>query len=116
VSEAKQNVIDAIESCREALTALESADDPAVGDCKKTIGETSELLEGLKEKVFLKTKKALSPAYLVLEACKNVADLADELDPDDEDSVGELGDAVNQLKDSATKLQGASKQHSVIVT
>ena len=116
VPEAKQNVFDAIESCREALTALDSADGSAGGDHKKAIEETTGLLEGLKEKVFLKTKKALTPAYLVLEACKNVADLADELDPDDEDSVGELGDAVSQLKESATKLQGASKQHSVIVT
>ena len=116
VPEAKQNVLDAIESCREALTALDSADDSAVGKYKKALEETIELLEGLKEKVFLKTKKALTPAYLVLEACKNVADLADDLDSDDEDSVGELGDAVNQLKESVSKLQGASKQHSVIVT
>lgn len=116
VPEGKQNVLDAIDCCTEALATLDAADDSAVGDQKAAIKDVAELLGSLKEKVFLKTKKALTPAYLALEACKNVGELAEELDADDEDSLQELSDAISQLKESATKLQGASKQHSVIVT
>ena len=114
--EAKQNVLDCIESCRKAFSVTESADNPDLCNHRKTIEEIIELLEGLKEKVFLKTKKALTPAYLVLESSQNVAELAEELDADDDDSVQEFGDAVGQLKANADKLKGASKQHSVIVT
>ena len=114
--EAKQNVLDGIASCREAISATESADNPALAVHRKTIEEIIELLDGLKEKVFLKTKKALTPAYLVLESSQNVTELAEELEADDEDSVQEFGDAVGQLKANVDKLKGASKQHSVIVT
>ena len=114
--EAKQNVIDGIASCREAFSATESVDNPDVCDHRKGIEEVIQLLESLKEKVFLKTKKALTPAYLVLESSQNVTELAEELDADDDDSVQEFGDAVSQLKANADKLKGASKQHSVIVT
>jgi len=115
-SEAKQHVLDGIERCRAALSTLESADGEAVGGLKKSIEEVVELLESLKEKVFLKTKKALTPAYLVLESSQNVVDLAEDMDAGDEDSVEEVREAADQLKENAAKLKGASKQHSVIVT
>jgi hypothetical protein len=114
--EAKQNVLDGIERCREALFSLESADNSDLGGCKKGIEEAVELLESLKEKVFLKTKKALTPAYLVLESSQNVAEFSDDVSGGDDDAADELKDAVSQLKDNVAKLQGASKQHSVIVT
>lgn len=114
--EAKQNVLDCIDRCREAFSATESTDNPDLCDHRKTIEEVIELLESLKEKVFLKTKKALTPAYLALESSQNVAELAEDLDDADADSVQEFGDAVSQLKANADKLKGASKQHSVIVT
>jgi hypothetical protein len=114
--EAKQNVLDAIDRCREALTAIESADSSNLSDHGKKIEEIVGTLEGLKEKVFLKTKKALTPAYLVLESSQNIADLVEDMDADDDDDVGEFGEAISQLKDNVAKLQGASKQHSVIVT
>ncbi len=114
--EAKQNVLDGIERCRETLSSLESADNSDLGDCKKGIEEVVELLESLKEKVFLKTKKALTPAYLVLESSQSVADFVEDVCGGDDDAVDELKDAVGQLKDNVTKLQSASKQHSVIVT
>ena len=115
-SEAKQHVLDSIERCREALSVLDSVDNSELDDYKKSIGEVADLLESLKEKVFLKTKKALTPAYLVSESSQSVADLAEELSGGDEDIIGEIGDAVSQLKDNTAKLQSASKQHSVIVT
>jgi len=114
--EAKQNVIDGIDRCREALAAIDSTENTDLSGHVKKMEEIVELLEGLKEKVFLKTKKALTPAYLVLESSQNVADLADEMDTGDDDDVSEFGEAVNHLKDNVAKLQGASKQHSVIVT
>jgi hypothetical protein len=114
--EAKQHVLDSIGLCREALSALDSADNPSLVDRKKSIEEVAELLESLKEKVFLKTKKALTPAYLVMESSQSIADLAEELAADDEDSIEELGEAVSLLNENAAKLKGASKQHSVIVT
>ena len=114
--EAKQNVLDSIERCREALSALESADGSDLDKFKTSIKETTELLESLKEKVFLKTKKALTPAYLVLESSQSVADFAEEVSGGDDGAADELGEALGQLKDNVAKLQGASKQHSVIVT
>jgi hypothetical protein len=114
--EAKQNVIDGIERCRETLAAIDSTENADLSGHAKKIEEIVELLDGLKEKVFLKTKKALTPAYLVLESSRNVADLAEEMDAEDDDDVMEFGEAVDQLKDNVAKLQGASKQHSVIVT
>jgi len=114
--EAKQNVLDSTDRCREALSAIDSTDNTDLSEYRKTIEEIAELLEGLKEKVFLKTKKAATPAYLVLEESRNVAEMAEELDDADEDTLNEFGDAVNQLKEIAAKLQGTSKQHSVIET
>jgi len=114
--EAKQNVLDGIERCREALSSLESVDNSDLGDCKKAIEEVIEHLESLKEKVFLKTKKALTPAYLVFESSQNVADFVEDVCGGDDGAVDELNDAVSQLKDNVAKLQSASKQHSVIVT
>jgi hypothetical protein len=114
--EAKQHVLDSIERCRDALSAFDSKDISSLDDHKKSIGEILDLLESLKEKVFLKTKKALTPAYLVSESCQSVADLAEELTDGDDDEIEEIGDAVAQLKENAAKLQSASKQHSVIVT
>ncbi len=114
--EAKQYVLDGIERCREALVAIDSVDNPDLCDYRKAIEDVVKLVEGLKEKVFLKTKKANTPAYLLLEAGRNIAELAEELNDADEDTVSEFADAVHQLKESATKLQGASKQHSIIVT
>ena len=114
--EAKQNVLDAIDRCREALSAIDSTENSNLSDYGKKIEEIVEVLEGLKEKVFLKTKKALTPAYLVLESSQNIVDLAEETDAEDDDDVREFGEAISQVKDNVTKLQGASKQHSVIVT
>lgn len=114
--EAKQYVLDSIEKCREALSALDSAGDSSLDGHKKAIEEVAELLEGLKEKVFLKTKKAMQPAFLVLEASRAVADHAEEIADADEDTLAEFAEAVGQLKSSATGLEGASKSHSVIVT
>ncbi len=114
--EAKQYVLDSIEKCREALSALDSVDDSNLDGHKKAIEEVAELLEGLKEKVFLKTKKAMQPAFLVLEASQAIADQAEELSDADDDGIREFGEAVNQLTENAAKLQGASKKHSLIVT
>ena len=114
--ESKQNVLDSIERCREALSSLESADNPDLDDSKKSIEDAVGSLESLKEKVFLKTKKAMTPAYLVLESSQTVADFAEEVSGGDDGAVDELGEAVSQLKDNVAKLQSASKQHSVIVT
>jgi len=115
-AEAKQYLLDGIENCRKALSELDSTDKPGLADRKKTIEETVQLLEGLKEKVFFKTKKALSPAYQVLEASQNVADRAEELSDADEDALKEFAEAVGQLKDRASALEAASKTQSVIVT
>ncbi len=109
-------MLDSIERCREALTTLEAADNSALGGHKKKIEEVAQTLEGLKEKVFLKTKKANTPAYLVGESSQAVADLAEEASGGDEDAVRELGEAVGQLKEKVAALEAASKQHSVIVT
>ncbi len=114
--EAKQYVLDSIERCREALSALDSIDNPEIADQKKKIGEVVEKLEGLKEKVFLKTKKAMNPAYLVFEASQAVADQAAELADGDEDALQEFKEAVAQLMHNLEGLEGSSKQHSVIVT
>lgn len=112
--EAKQHVLDSIERCRESLSTIGSMD--GTEGYKKSIEEAVEVLESLKEKVFLKTGKALTPAYLVLESSQSVAELAEEIAGGDDSLLDELGETVAQLKENVTKLQGASKQHSVIVT
>ena len=114
--EAEQYVLDCIEQCREALSALDTTGNSSLGDQKKDIEDVIELLEALKEKVFLKTKKAMTPAYLALEASQAVVDHIEEMADTDEDAIKEFGEAVNQLKDKTTTLQGASKSHSVIIT
>jgi len=114
--EAKQHVLDAIDSCREALGVIDSSENSNLSDQGKRIQEIVDALEGLKEKVFLKTKKALTPAYLVLESSQNLVEMAEDMDTEDDDDVREFGEAVGHVKENVTKLQGASKQHSVIVT
>ncbi|MBI5115731.1 hypothetical protein HZA56_04610 [Candidatus Poribacteria bacterium] len=112
--EAKQYLLDSIEQCRESLSLVVSASDLEAQ--KKTIENVVQLLEGLKEKVFFKTKKAMSPAFLMLEASKTMADQADAASGGDEDALKEFRDAVDKLKESATALESASKTQSVIVT
>jgi hypothetical protein len=114
--EAKKHVLEGLDHCRGALSALESLDNEDLDTPRQRIQETAELLDALKEKVFLKTKKALTPAYLVMESSQTVADLAEDVSGGDDDAVEELAEAVRQLQENATKLQSASKQHSVIVT
>jgi methyl-accepting chemotaxis protein len=113
--EAKKHVLDSIQLCRQALSALDSTDNSGIDKHRKSIGEVAELLESLKEKVFLKAKKALTPAFLVFEASQAVSDQAENLS-DADDDMREFGEAVNQLTEDAAKLQGASKKHSLIVT
>jgi beta-phosphoglucomutase-like phosphatase (HAD superfamily) len=112
--EAKQYLLDSIEQCREALSLIASASD--LDAQKKTIENVVQLLEGLKEKVFFKTKKAMSPAFLLLEASKAMADQADAATGSDEDALEEFREAVDKLKESASALESASKTQSVIVT
>ncbi len=114
--EAKKHVLDSIQLCRQALSALDSMDNSGIDKHRKSIGEVAELLESLKEKVFLKAKKALTPAFLVFEASQAVSDQAENLSDADDDGMREFGEAVNQLTEDAAKLQGASKKHSLIVT
>jgi hypothetical protein len=114
--EPKQHVLDSIERCREALSTVGSVEDAAIDGHKKSIEEAIEVLESLKEKVFLKTNKALTPAYLVRESSQSIADLAEELAGGDDSIRDEFGEAAEHLKENIAKLQGAAKQHSVIVT
>jgi hypothetical protein len=115
-SEAKQYLLDGIENCRKTLSALASAGNSSLDAQKKSIEESVELLEGLQEKVFLKTKKAVAPTYQVFETSGSVAERAEELGGGDEDAIREFKDAVGQLKDTVASLQAASKTQSVIVT
>ena len=114
--EAKQYLLDSIERCREALSALDSAGNSALQAHKKTLEGVIELLDTLKEKVFFKTKKAVTPAFHVSESSQTVADLADGIADADENSVREFGDAIGHLKDNVTTLETLSKTQSVIVT
>ncbi len=114
--EAKQYLLDSIERCRGALSALDSAGNSSLQTHKKTLEEVLKLLDGLQEKVFFKTKKAVSPAFHVSESSQTVADLADGIADADEQGIREFGDAVGQLRDNAAALESASKTQSVIVT
>ena len=114
--EAKQYLLDSIEHCREALSAIGSASNSGLDVQRKTLEEVLKLLEGLTEKVFFKTKKAMTPAFMVLEASQVVSDQAEEIDGADEDVLKEFDDAVNQLKDNAVNLEASSKKQSIIVT
>jgi hypothetical protein len=115
-SEAKQYLLDSIENCRKAISAVEAAGGSGLEAHKKAIEEAIQLLESLQEKVFLKTKKAVGPTFQVKETSEAVADKADELGGGDEDAVQEFKDAVGQIKDHVATLQAQSKTQSVIVT
>ena len=114
--EAKQYLLNSIENCRKTLSALESLGNAELDAQKKAIEEVVQTLEGLQEKVFFKTKKAVAPAFQVDETSQAVAEQADELHGADDDTVTEFKDAVGQLKDNTATLQAASKTQSVIVT
>ncbi|MBI4831435.1 MAG: hypothetical protein HY801_07750 [Candidatus Lindowbacteria bacterium] len=114
--EAKQYLLDSIEQCRAALDSVASAGISDFDAQKKTIEDVIKLLDSLKEKVFFKTKKAMSPSFLVLEASKAVADQADVATGGDEDAVKELREAVEKVKETVASLEAASKTQSVIVT
>jgi hypothetical protein len=114
--EAKQYLLDSIENCRKSIAAVEAADNSNLDAQKKTIEEAVQLLEGLQEKVFLKTKKAVGPTFQVKETSEAVADKADELDGADDDTMQEFKESVGQLKDHIATLQAQSKTQSVIVT
>ncbi len=109
--EAKQYVLESIENCRKSIAAISSGDLDAQ---KKVLEEVAQVLEGLQEKVFLKTKKAVAPTFQVKESSEAVAERAEDLS--DDDAVRELKDMVGQLKDNVATLQAASKTQSVIVT
>jgi hypothetical protein len=113
--EAKQYLLESIENCRKTLSALDSANADFAAQ-KKAVEEVVQLLEGLLEKVFLKTKKAVAPTFQVNETSQALLEKAEELSGGDDDVIREFKDAVGQLKDHVTTLQAASKQQSVIVT
>jgi hypothetical protein len=114
--EAKQYLLESIENCRKTLSALDSAANADLAPQKKAVEEVVQLLEGLLEKVFLKTKKAVAPTFQVNETSQALLEKAEELSGGDDDVIREFKDAVGQLKDHVTTLQAASKQQSVIVT
>jgi len=114
--EAKQYLLDAIEHCRKAISALTAAGDSKGDALKKSLEETVQLLEGLQEKVFFKTKKAVAPTFQVCESSQAVAERAEDMEDADDEAITELKDLVGQLKDSVATLQAASKTQSVIVT
>lgn len=114
--EGKQYLLDSIENCRKALSALDSAGNSTLDAQKKSIEEVVQVLEGLQEKVFFKTKKAVAPTFQVSETSQAVVERIEDLNADDEDTVHDLKDAVGQLKDSVSTLQATSKTQSVIVT
>jgi hypothetical protein len=114
--EAKQYVLESIENSRKAISAIEAVGNSSLDAQRKAIEGAIQLLEGLQEKVFLKTKKAVGPTFQVKETSEMVADKADELDEADDDSVQEFKESVSQLKDHIATLQAQSKTQSVIVT
>ena len=114
--EAKQYLLEGTENCRKALSALDASGNADLAAQKKAIEEVVQLLEGLLEKVFLKTKKAVAPTFQVNETSQALLERAEDLAGGDDDTIRDFKESVGQLKDHVAALQAASKQQSVIVT
>jgi hypothetical protein len=118
MSEGRQHIVDAIEICQKILDKVGSI--PEIERLWNQIKEGKEKLEALKDKVYLKTKKGISDAYLVLESAKaleaTVEAGIDSLAEKPEAFLEELETQVSAFVTNVETLEGGTKSRAVVIT
>jgi len=118
MSEGKQHILESIELCQQIVQLLSKLPqtEPLTGQIKEAIDK----LEALKEKVYLKTKKGINDAYLVLEAAKSLRDYLESHKDQPQDRGQEfwqeLETLVNELISNVDTLEGGAKSRAVVIT
>lgn len=116
--EGKPYILDALKICQGILEGWEGAADSIESE-KAQLQEAMEKLEAVKDKVFLKTKKGVSDAYLMAEAATALEEAFEELKGSSNPEGSSLEEFSSQLANFVTSVDGihaASKSRSIVIT
>ena len=116
--EGKPYVLDALELCGAILEGWEGIAG-LVESGKTLLEEAKEKLEAVKDKVYLKSKKGLSDAYLMAEAAQALQQAFEEVKASDSPDGSSIEEFSTQLSDFVTSVDGihaAAKSRSIVIT
>lgn len=115
MSEGKPYVLETLEICQRIQQGLEEGPSGA-GDqdkeAKAQLQEGKEKLEAVKDKLYLKTQKGASDAYLVLEAAKALEEAFKEREALPEEFSTQLSSFIINVEG----LHAAVKSRSIVIT
>lgn len=107
MSEGKPYVLETLEICQRIWQGLQEDE-----EAKAQLQEGKEKLEVIKDKLYLKTQKGASDAYLVLEAAKAMEEAFHEREAFPEELSGQLSSFISNVEG----LHGAVKSRSIVIT
>lgn len=107
MSEGKPYVLETLEICRRIWQGLDEGEEARV-----QLQEGQEKLEAVKEKLYLRTQKGASDAYLVLEAAKALEEAFEQRGAAPEEFSGQLSSFISQIEG----LHAAVKSRSIVIT
>ena len=118
MSEGRQYIINVLEICQQILDQIKPA--PQIENFLNQIKEAREKLEGLKDKVYLKTKKGITDAYMALETAKALETKLDEWKSLSAEKTKEILDELESdlaaFVTNVETLEGSAKSRTVVIT
>lgn len=114
MSEGKPYVLDTLEICQRIRQGLEEGPSEGGGEeeAKAQLQGGKEKLEAVKDKLYLKTQKGASDAYLVLEAAKALEEAFKEREALPEEFSTQLSSFISNIEG----LHAAVKSRSIVIT
>lgn len=109
MSEGKPYVLEAVEICQRIQAGLDGSEDE---EAQAQLREGKEKLEAVKDKLYLKTQKGASDAYLVLEAAKALEEAFQEREANPEEFAAQLSSFISNVEG----LHAAVKSRSIVIT
>lgn len=118
MSEGRQYLLDTLEICQRILEQIKPC--PETEKFLNQITEGMDRLEGLKDKVYLKTKKGINDAYLVLESAKGLEIKVDEWKgtsaENPKELPGELETELAAFINNIETLENSARSRAVVIT
>jgi hypothetical protein len=118
MSEGRQYLVNTLEICQRVLDQIKPS--PETEKFLNQIKEAGDKLEDLKDKIYLKTKKGINDAYLILEAAKSLETKIDECKSlsaeKSKELLEELETDVDAFASDVETLEGSAKSRTVVIT
>ncbi|MBI2875257.1 MAG: hypothetical protein HYY20_00055 [Candidatus Tectomicrobia bacterium] len=107
MSEGKPYVLETLEICQRIGQGLNEGE-----EAQPQLQEGKEKLEAVKDKLYLRTQKGTSDAYLVLEAAKALEEACEQREASPEEFSTQLASFISQVEG----LHAAVKSRSIVIT